>query len=369
MKVLKINYQTYKEHQQYVIINGKITHASYDFPVNISCTDLNNGTYLVEYDYTKYANAGKSGFNYDYTLETVKEIFTISKNEKFNASYIKMRWEYIKGAINDYETFTASIVSIEKIIEELTSKDNTQNHLLLVRIYLELEQYDLADNYIKKVLKTDELFNLKELNIILGERYEYGKGINKDLNKAYLHYLLGHSEYDLKRFFTQGFGINRFPKYEELLFENYIESAYIFNTLLLDTEYKKQAIEELITFAGFWEYNVYKQKDESYTRRRMFLALTQLKAATLIVDNNLIENNNYKKCVLFLGGYFAWKENGHSGCIAYEYEENIGDEYDSLYVKKEATRFNVALELVTKHAKINDEVAIKVLNFYNASNK
>ena len=54
MKVLKINYQTYKEHQQYVIINGKVTHASYDFPVNISCTDLNNGTYLVEYDYTKY---------------------------------------------------------------------------------------------------------------------------------------------------------------------------------------------------------------------------------------------------------------------------------------------------------------------------
>ena len=77
MKVLKINYQTYKEHQQYVIINGKITHASYDFPVNISCTDLNNGTYLVEYDYTKYANAGKRSFNYDYTLETVKESFII----------------------------------------------------------------------------------------------------------------------------------------------------------------------------------------------------------------------------------------------------------------------------------------------------
>ncbi|MBQ4571621.1 MAG: hypothetical protein IJB21_07980 [Bacilli bacterium] len=369
MKVLKINYQTYKEHQQYVIINGKVTHASYDFPVNISCTDLNNGTYLVEYDYTKYANAGKSSFNYDYTLETVKESFTISKNEKFNASYIKMRWEYIKGAINDYETFTASIVPIEKIIEELTTKDTTQNHLLLTRIYLKLEQYNVADNYINEVLKTDELFNLKELNIILGERYEYGMGIEIDLEKAYIHYLLGHSKYDLKRFFELGFGINRFPNYEELLFENYIELAYIFNILLLDTEYKKQAIEELITYAGFWDYDVDEQEDKAYTRRRMFLALTQLEAAKLIVDNNLIENNNYEKCVLFLGGYFAWKEKGHSGLIAYEYEENIGDEYDSLYVKKEATRFNVALELVEKYAKLNDDLAIKVLNFYNLNKK
>ena len=369
MKVLKIKYYTYKDNQHYVIINGKINHATYNFPVNISCKELDDETYQIDYNYTRYANADKVGLNYDYTLETINKSLIISDGEEVNGSYVNKRWEYVKGAINDCNSFTASIVPIDKILEELTSNDNIDNYLLLIRIYLKLEQYDLANNYINKVLETDNLFNLKELNIKLGERYEYGMGIEKDLKNAYIHYLLGHSKYDLKRFFELGFGINRFPNYEELLFENYIESAYIFNILLLDTEYKKQAIEELITYAGFWDYDVDEQKDESYTRRRKFLSLTQLEATKLIIDNNLIENNNYLKCVLFLGGYFSWKEKGHSGLIAYEYEENIGDEYDSSYVTKEATRFNVALELVEKYAKLNDELAIKVLNFYNLNKK
>lgn len=369
MKVLRIKYKTYKEEHIYIVINGKINHATYNFPINISCTNLENGTYLVEYSYTRYANANKPSYNYDYTLETVNKNFVISDREEINETYVKTRWEYIKGAINDYYSFAASIVPIEKIIEELTTKDNIDNYLLLIRIYLKLEQYSLADNYINEVLKTDNLFNLKELNIILGERYEYGMGIEKDPDKAYVHYLLGNSKYDLKRFFKQGFGINGFPNYEELLFENYIESSYIFNMLLLDTEYKLQAISKLITYAGFWDYDRNEQTAATYTRRRQYLALTQLEAAKLIVENNLNSDNNYKKCILFLGGYFAWKEHGHSGCIAYEYEENIGDEYDSLYVKKEATRFEVALELVTKYAKLNDEIAVKVLNFYNLNNK
>lgn len=369
MKVLKIKYYTYKDNQHYIIINGKINHATYSFPVQISCKELDNDTYQIDYNYTRYANADKVGLNYDYTLETINKSLIISDGEEVKGSYINKRWEYVKGAINDCNSFTASIVPIDKILEELTSNDNMDNNLLLIRIYLKLEQCDLANNYINKVLETDNLFNLKELSIILGERYEYALGVEKDLDQAYVHYLLGNSVYDLKRFFELCYGINRFPNYKELLFENYIESAYIFNILLLDTEYKKQAIEELITYAGFWNYDKKEQTNELYTRRRKFLALTQLEASKLIVEYNLINDKNYENCILFLGGYFAWKENGHSGCIAYEYEENIGDMYDSLYVKKEATRFDVALELVEKYAKQNDDLAIKVLNFYNLNKK
>ena len=77
------------------------------------------------------------------------------------------------------------------------------------------------------------------------------------------------------------------------------------NKIDLDTEYKKQAIEELITYAGFWDYDADEQKDESYTRRRKFLALTQLEATKLIIDNNLIENN------LIFVGLIALIENNY----------------------------------------------------------
>ena len=112
MKVLKIKYYTYKDNQHYVIINGKINHATYNFPVNISCKELDDETYQIDYNYTRYANADKVGLNYDYTLETINKSLIISDGEEVNGSYVNKRWEYVKGMLRQGDRKPLITISI-----------------------------------------------------------------------------------------------------------------------------------------------------------------------------------------------------------------------------------------------------------------
>lgn len=360
MKVLEVR-NNYSKYIQYVLIDGNKSDKTLYFPVSMKCfTD--NDKYVLELDYNKYKFLTNKKENNEFLVEEVheKEIFS----DKVSGLYTLMKYDYLKGVINETHSYFATVYESNVLINKLETNKEYYSDFGLLELYLLIEDYDKANSLLNNIMSNNNMNEDLKLYHILARMYEYGKLYEKDLDMAYAYYLMSKSYDDLLRFYDMGYAKNMNELIQTPYTNGFNERAYLFNSLLLDTCFKEIGLNKILKYASFWFFDEDELKDKEYINERKYLALSQLKAVNLILENNLIESN-LENIINYLAGYFLWKKKGNSSDIVAIRDEDLGDQYDHLYVKKEVVLHDKALEFVRKLADSNNELAVKVLEEYN----
>lgn len=206
---------------------------------------------------------------------------------------------------------------------------------------------------------------------------EDGSVLEGDERGAYIRYLRERSRRDVLRYLAKGYGEAVTAEKDFSLDGTEEKIEYWYYRLLTDAGDDSMDPE---AFARAWylpekEWHNDKDDPENYinaptrlpdsvywAERRKYLALFGLETAKRILDGERSEDQQ-KDLIHYLGGYFAYLKTGSHDGIYYEKMVNLGDEYDSDWVKRECFDTEKALSYIKEAAQNGSTLAEEALAF------
>lgn len=312
MKILKIQSDISVDNYKYIPIDDKEYVICSGLTIKGTCN--NDGTYSIKSTTTKRKNP--NDHLSDLIIET--KLFTNCENEIVEGTYNVLKWEYLIGNYYSSYSFKVNIVDSQIILNELLDP------ILKAKIYLYEMEFDKVLDIIKPLLNINEYGEVNlEAHNIMGKMFENGLSVEKDLDKAFIHYLYSENKEDVKRFIDFGYGNNIDEDIDEDT--NEINFYHIYK-LLYRTSEKEYAYNKMISEARYWIYKHSEKTsmNESYVKLRKYLALCRKEACKWIMENNdykYVENGNFE---LFLGAYLSYLKQGHEGMCTSENDNGGG---------------------------------------------
>ena len=278
---------------------------------------------------------------------------TVQAGEKCSGSYSVSEWSYLKGVYYSHPSYRAEVVDGSIALKE------SQDPVIKAQVYVDMGDYARADTLLNPILPPDPnnyYFANREANQLQAQRYELGLGVEKDLDRAYIHYLYAESVADVIRFMDMGYG-------KGVLEENHHSvdfGEYHFYKLIHAAGEAEYAEYRVFWDAGCWLYE-WHEKDSTNKddmKKRRSYALCRRQACEWIMQKEDKEKVLNDKFTLYLGAYLAYLEEGSEGKCTYIYEDD-GSKYRETSVYSAESYIKRAIEA-------GDEFAIRGKTFIDA---
>ena len=311
MKLLEIKYNLSESKVKYILTDGN-QYAICPI-LSVSAEDNGDGSYTVR----SFSADRKQPNTSASKTEPLEYTHTVREGEVCSGLYNRVEWTYIDGCYNDHRVYEAMIVDREIALRE------SDDPVIKAQIYLSMGEYAEADRLLAPIIPPDPnhyFFVNGEANRLQAQRYELGLGVEKNLDKAYIHYLYAESFDDLIRFIEMGYG-------EDVLGDGFDFSEfceYHFYMLLYAAGEREYAKYRVLWDAGCWLYE-WDEKDsvqEDDIRERRSIALCRRQACEWIIQEKDEANVLNGKLTLYLGAYLAYLEVGSEGKVTYVYEDD-----------------------------------------------
>lgn len=343
MKLLKVIYE---------IDTGKSTFIPIDGKRRIVCPMLEASCVSIgeEYEVTFYTMKRLEPNNPKSDYKHGEKTALLAEGTEFGDSYTTTEWSYLHGVENVSRSYRAVIIDDEEVL--------AQGAPLLIRamIYDSRGEHDKANELMTQLLGFNcYIYIDSKAHIYEGQRYESGIGRDKDLARAFYHYLLARSAPDIIRFMDMGYGGGApIEDYHRLSWDIYHSLMILHHIGYKELAYNEMCLRANHGWCYTWEEK--ESADAESVEERRVSAQARLQAAKWIIDREDLEIVKSGNLVLFLGAYYAYKEHGHEDrCTYYDEDSGVGftSEWRAIdYLKAAAERGEVlaqgALALVEK---------------------
>ena len=311
MYYLKITYDISCNKYTFVPIDGEEHGVTQG--LGVLAKEKDNGTFLVKTFTFERDNSG------DINLEKKKitKSHTIKIGKKYSGCYSTPEWSYLEGLYYRHPSYEIEIVDGNAVLKE------NADPVVKAQIYVYMGEYIKADELLNSILQPDPnyyYFTNREANKLQAQRYELGLGVEKNLDKAYIHYLYAEAVADVIRFMNMGYG-------KGVLEENHnciVFCEYHFYKLLYEAGEKEYAEYRVFWNADCWLYEWHEKSstDKKDIQERKNYALCRRQACEWIMEKGYEEKVLNNKFTLYLGAYLAYLEEGSEGKCTYIYEND-----------------------------------------------
>jgi len=332
MHYLKVTYDISTNECVFIPVDGEshpITPG-----LGASAKENGNGTFSVEtITWEKDAPNDTSSEKKDIITH-----HTVKAEEKCSGSYSVSEWSYLEGVYYRHPSYEAEIVDGSIALKE------SSDPVIKARVYVDMGHYNEADKLLKPILPPDPnyyYFVNREAHKLEAQRYELGLGVEKDLDRAYIHYLYAEAYADVIRFMDMGYGKGALR--EDYNTVDFCE--YHFYKLLHAAGEKEYAEYRVFWNAGCWLYE-WHEKDSTNKKdmqERRSYALCRRQACEWIMQNGDKEKVLNNKFTLYLGAYLAYLEEGSEGKCTYIYD-NDGSKHGETSIYSAESYIKAAIE-------------------------
>lgn len=344
MRFIKLTYGWPKRYK-FVPADGKAYNA---LGFDIIAEQNDDGSYtIITFDHER-----KEPNNVASELIEVDNTFTLHVGEEVLASYCTIEWTYIRGAYNSLEDYRIAIV------EEDVALAETDDDVVKATIYLQRGNYNKALNLVGKHLDANMFFKVNnDAHKLMAKMLENGLGVQKDLYKAYVHYLYAKSFEDVARFWQLGYGHEVIDRLSNIDWDEY--HALLLLASVGEGEY---AYKRMVNNASNWYY-----KDEEktstradYLHKHKFVALSRKTACLWAMAKCDYTLGASEEFTLFAGAYLSYLSQGHEGACSYETDNGGGS-------KGQHTSVSFAERWIDRGVADGNEFAIKAKAFIQKS--
>ena len=301
MKFIKLTYGWPKRYK-FVPADGKAYNA---LGFDIIAEKNNDGSYTI----STFDHKRKEPNNVASELVEVDNTFTVNVGEEVLASYCIIEWNYIRGAYNSLEDYRMEIV------DETIALAETDDDVVKAMIYLQRGNYNDALSLVSKHLDVDMFFDVNdEAYKLMAKMLENGLGVEKDIDKAYIHYLYAKSFVEVVRFWEMGYGHDVLNEWNNVEWDEY--HALLLLNSVGEGDYAYNAMKER---ADTWFYldEEKKTKRADYLHNHKYVALARKTACLWAMDRCDYAFGASEKFTLFAGAYCSYLSQGHEGACSY----------------------------------------------------
>ncbi|MBQ8388829.1 MAG: hypothetical protein IJX46_07890 [Clostridia bacterium] len=249
--------------------------------------------------------------------QEIRMAHTVKVGEVCSGSYSVSDWSYLKGVSYRHPSYRAEVVDGRIALKE------SDDPVIKARVCVEMGDYAKADALLRPILPPDPnyyYFTNREANRLQAQRYELGLGVEKDLDRAYVHYLYAEAADDVVRLMDMGYG-------KGVLEEDYRAidfCKYHFYKLIHAAGEVEYAEYRILWDAGCWLYEWHEKNstDKDDMQKRRSYALCRRQACEWIIEKEDRDKALNGKLTLYLGAYLAYLEEGSEGKCTYVYEND-----------------------------------------------
>lgn len=344
MKFIKLTYGWPKRYK-FVPADGKAYNA---LGFDIIAEQNDDGSYTI----STFDHKRKEPNNVASELVEVDNTFTVHVGEEVLASYCTIEWNYIRGAYNSHEDYRIAIVDDDVALAE------TDDDVVKAMIYLQRGNYNDALSLVSKHLDVDMFFDVNDdAHKLLAKMLENGLGVEKDVDKAYMHYLYAKSFEDIARFWSMGYGHDVLDRFNNIDWDEY--HALLLLASVGQGEYAYQRMKKI---ANEWFYKDEEKlsQRQDYLHKHKFVALSRKTACLWAMAKGDHTFGASEKFTLFAGAYLSYLSQGHEGQCSYETDNGGGS-------KGQHTSVSFAERWIDRGVADGDEFAIKAKAFIQKS--
>ena len=288
-------------------------------------------------------------------LVCVDKTVEVEPGEKVNLEYTTVEWSYLRGKYHSHESLSAVIVDEEVVLAE------ADDAVVKAEIYYQRGDYQRALELIRPMLLPGNFYKVnKAAHRLLGDMYEHGSGVEKDLALAYVEYLYAEDYDSIVRMISFGYGIGAA---DEFLMPTPDEWDEYHALLLLDRAGESDyAYKRMRERASNWFYRDEEKNSTraDYLHEHKYTALARRTACTWAMERCDREFGASESFLLFAGAYFSYLSQGHEGACSYV-KDNGGGSTAHLKNKGAAERW------LDKAIEEGDEFAISIKAFIERS--
>lgn len=312
IKFLKVTQDIYNNKFKYIPINGKKYTICSGLEVQ---AEMLNNEYIAHCFTFERENPNNSASK----TKVIKKTHKLTTSDKKTDLYRVLNWSYLKGCYYSSVDYEISVVSAKQAL------NSSSDPVIKAQIYFSFEDYKKAHELLDLNIAPDKknyYFVNKEANELKAIAYENGLGVQRDLNKAYIHYLYAQSFSNVIRFLNMGYGKGVITEdINTLSWHEYYTLKLLYNAGERDYAYYR-----MVWLAGCWCYSDSQKnsKEEKFLQEHKFNALIRLQACEWIMECKDFEQVKNDNLVMFAGGYFSYLINGHEEACTGENDQGGG---------------------------------------------
>lgn len=306
MEFIKIGYGWPKKYK-FLPVDEQSHHVFERCSILAEITD--DGKYYIQVSDCYHGDAN----NIASQLVDVTKHVEVKRGEEVYFDYCIIECDHVRGKYHSHESFTAVIVSDDIALAE------TDDDVVRALVYYEREDYQKALDLIVPLLEPDEFCRVNEqAHQLLAQMYQFGHGVEKDLKKAYIHYLYARDYERFDEMSHHGFGRGVLESTLKLWRNNDWDEYHVL--LLLDNigekDYAYKAMIERADNCFFLDEEK-KTKHADYKRNHKYVALARKTACQWAMKRCDYAFGASEKFLLFAGAYCSYLSQGHEGNCSY----------------------------------------------------
>lgn len=308
MYYLKIIYDISTDECVFIPADGE--HRGVTQGLSACAKDNGDATFSVEtLSFESHGNTRKE--------KEIRKTRRVKLGQKCSDSYSVSEWSYLEGVYYRHPSCEFEVVDASVALKE------SEDPVVKAAVYVDMGEYEKADELLLPILPPDPnyyYFVNREANKLQARRYEAGLGVEKDPDRAYIHYLYAESTSDVIRFMDMGYGKGVLE--EDCRSIDFCE--YHFYKLLHAAGETEYAEYRVFWGAGCWLYEWHEKDstDKKDMLERKSCALCRRQACEWIMQKSDKEKVLSGKFTLYLGAYLAYLEEGSEGKCTYIYEDD-----------------------------------------------
>lgn len=311
MYYLKVTYDISTGECAFVPADGE--HRGVTQGLSACARENGDGTFLAELLTWERDNPNDTASE----KKEIRKAHTVPLGKACSGSYSVSEWSYLKGVYYSHPSYRAEVV------DGAVARKESRDPVIRARVCVDMGDYASADALLQPILPPDPGHYYavnREANRLQAQRYERGLGVEKDLDRAYIHYLYAASVADVLRFMDMGYGKGVFE--EDARAMDFCQ--YHFYRLLHAAGETAYAEYRVFWDAGCWLYEWHEKNstNEHDIRKRRSYALCRRQACEWIMQSGDKEQVLCDKFTLYLGAYLAYLEEGSEGKCTYIYEDD-----------------------------------------------
>ena len=253
-------------------------------------------------------------------LVHVTKCIEVKLGQEVTFDYHTIEWNNSRGHYHSYDTIKAVVVKDDVALEE------TDDDVVKALVYYYKEDYQKAWELLTPLLGADQFYRVnKQAHQLVAHMYEFGCGVEKDLKKAYIHYLYArdYERFDEMSYHGFGRGVLESPR---KLWDNNDWDEYHALLLLNNIGESDYAYNAMIERANNWFYEDKEKtsKRADYLHNHKYVALARKTACHWAMKRCDYTFGASEKFLLFAGAYCSYLSQGHEGSCSYVQDNGGG---------------------------------------------
>ena len=237
----------------------------------------------------------------------------VDLGQKVTFDYHTIEWDYMRGHYHSYDTIEAVVVEDDVALHE------TDDDVVKALVYYYKEDYQKAWQLLTPLLAPDQFYRVnRPAHQLVGLMYEFGCGVEKDLKKAYIHYLYARDYERFDEMSYHGFGRGVLESPRKLWNDNDWDEYHAL-LLLNDIGESEYAYNAMIERANDWFYSDKEKtsKRADYLHNHKYVALARKTACLWAMKRCDYTFGASEEFLLFAGAYCSYLSQGHEGSCSY----------------------------------------------------